>query len=705
MTSQWRGGHDDSPHGLGQQYQEQRKSELDFDRQGANAPRSQMEYDALAEQDAEDGAELSQAEQFDSSPTSAVYEKLSSVVAEDPDANNANQEEMYEAGLSALASFGFSATRSPTGTHCGHEVRVLSNPEPIQGIRYPAGFNVWRLLSTQAEERALYAAIMYHEGLDDATKEFWQPFVVNNERKYSDFQGWVDRMTAVDGNAVIEGSHKPFNLGISFSPAKLSSRDRPRAWVPERSWFSPAMQNVRFEDVFTLWPPAEQRMLKLLIGRTVVGRSYHIPVGCEKPIEHTMRSIGIIVGEDPGMGKSTTFRALLRAMTQIGYRYANFRSMDDNFNLAGVVSRDLIYKDDLTPKSLEELLKSENAKIIASEGQIRTAEKFQNASDVWSNCVIFANSNSIDPHSSYNIDPGMADRVKLLSTYRKIELAKIRLDGVSEDSPDLRPFLHLDWLSKKLGVSIDALMIWCVRLSADFFLELIESEDRVALENEVRRTSARLRMSFDKDATKQVLTTAIFSDIMRRHLTVTTSHNKPYRCPEIGVGILKEALHHLWFVATDPSTACLRTMMKEDWEAKDRPEEHCWCGLRKLQLLSVRHANRAIIDCASADMGSSDLIKNVFGKLILRNGFHLSSSAVWVTKAWDGVRPMAEELEVFARECTAKLIDRAENHDDLAAAECLAGLADQRRLPNDAYLTNSAYSPDDVEVTMKSLLR
>jgi hypothetical protein len=97
--------------------------------------------------------------------------------------------------------------------------------------------------------------------------------------------------------------HKVLEYGHTFDPAGRLGGEvvlNPRIWVPDKEWFDPVLRQVTFADVFTIFPKAEQEMLRLIIGRVGVGRANHLPPGRTSPVDHTARMAGVIVGKDAG---------------------------------------------------------------------------------------------------------------------------------------------------------------------------------------------------------------------------------------------------------------------------------------------------------------------------------------------------------------------------------------------------------------------
>jgi hypothetical protein len=393
---------------------------------------------------------------------------------------------------------------------------------------------------------------------------------------------------------------------------------------------------------------------------------------------------GVIVGKDAGLGKSTLFNGLTAALQQCGFITHTFKSTEDRFGLKTAALSDIAYKDDTSLVSLKKFLAAEETKILITNGLLQVEEKFQNAEQIWPKCVILVNSNDWNSKFAYDLDPGIIDRIKIISTYREYEVAKNRayLDGtVSEGSPDLRPRAHIPYLANKLGVSAEALYLWCLRLATDRFWEVINDTKDPAinrLQVEVRYWTTRQRIRFKADVTQALVNAMAFSWLMRTGDTTM---------PELTPEILQECLDHFYFVGVDPSGLQMMSKMKKQWESAGRPSTHYYQGFREVRWASIKKAVEFYIQNGErGDRTSAEVVKDVMEKLVMRDGFKIGGSMNYVIENWENTRHATEELVIESKRL---LLD---TDDD-----------DKARLTNpdakcfDSWQSNKRYSPDQAE--------
>ena len=294
------------------------------------------------------------------------------------------------------------------------------------------------------------------------------------------------------------------------------------------------------------------------------------------------------------------------------------------------------------------------------------------------------NSNDWNSKFAYDLDPGIIDRIKIISTYREYEVAKNResLEGtVSDGSPDLRPRAHIPYLANKLGVSPEALYLWCLRLATDRFWEVItdvEDPSINRLQVEVRYWTTRQRIRFKADVTQALVNALTFSWMLR-----TGEDFIPELTPEI----LQECLDHFYFLGVDPSGYETMSRMKKSWELAGRPSTHYYQGFREVRWPSVLKAIEYYIQNQNrGDRTSAEVVKDTMEKLVLRDGFKIGASMSYVVENWENTRHASEELFL---ETQRFLLD--------------ADPQDKERLRNtntkcdDKWLNDKKYSPDRAE--------
>jgi hypothetical protein len=315
--------------------------------------------------------------------------------------------ELYTEGIKFFRKFNFHIELSESGDHVHHKILLPKKPPEVKGISYPARFQPLQDISSVEEFQRLEAV---HSSMDTDVREFWEP-LVRPKGGDTDLKLTSERMLRLKNMERTHNTYEVLDYNHTFDPtSKIEGRglvNNPSIWVPATEWFSPELQNVRFEDVFTIFPPAEREILKLIIGRVGVGRSNHKPPGWNHPIEHTARMAAVVVGKDAGLGKSTLFNNMNAALSKCGFIAHTFKKTDDRFGLKTAALADIAYKDDTSMKSLRGFLSSEETKILVTGGLFQTEEKFQTAEQIWPKCALIVNSNDWDANFAYDLDPGI----------------------------------------------------------------------------------------------------------------------------------------------------------------------------------------------------------------------------------------------------------------------------------------------------------
>ena len=594
--------------------------------------------------------------------------------------------ELYNAGIALLKSRGFTVELDETGDHVNHRILKPAPPPMVKGVKYPHTFMPLQDISTDLDFESIEAA--FHPDLcEEAVREFWTP-LFRPKAGDSDLQSFTERLLKMKRVNQTKNIHQTLDYGHTFDPAGRWGGEvvlNPRIWVPDRDWFDPALREVTFGDIFTIFPDAEQEMLRLILGRVGVGRANHQPPGRSEPVDHTARMAGVIVGKDAGLGKSTLFNGLTAALQRCGFVTHTFKSTEDRFGLKAAALSDIAYKDDTSLASLKKFLAAEETKILITNGLFQVEEKFQSAEQIWPKSVILVNSNDWNSKFAYDLDPGIIDRIKIISTYREYEVAKNRecLEGsMSEGSPDLRPRAHIPYLANKLGVSQEALYLWCLRLATDRFWHIItDTRDPSInrLQVEVRYWTTRQRIRFKADVTQALVNGMAFAWMLR------TGESE---IPELTPEMLQECLDHFYFLGVDPSGLHLVNKMKRQWEIAGRPSTHYYQGFREIRWESIKKAV-TYFEQFGKNPGSnttSEVIKDIMEKLVMRDGFKIGGSANYVIENWENMRHASEELLNEGVE----LLESVEE-------------SDRQRLLNvntrcvDKWIENKHYSPDRAE--------
>ena len=208
---------------------------------------------------------------------------------------------LYEEGVALFKGRGIHLELSNEGSHVYHKIWIPDRPKPLEGIKCPDAFLPQREMYSMEDFRLLETVL---EQAPTDVKDFWLP-LVQPKSGDSDLQAFSERKLKMKAVQDSRDFYEVLDYQHTFDPSGSLTGNppalHPRSWVPAREWFSEVLHSVTFEDVFTLFPYAENQLLKLLLGRVGVGRSGHLPPSFTEPVEHTARMAAVIIGNDPGL--------------------------------------------------------------------------------------------------------------------------------------------------------------------------------------------------------------------------------------------------------------------------------------------------------------------------------------------------------------------------------------------------------------------
>lgn len=335
----------------------------------------------------------------------------------------------------------------------------------------------------------------------------------------------------------------------------------------------------------------------------------------------------------------------MSSCSKTGFTTYTFKQTNDRFGLKDAATAHFCYKDDVINNSLENFLKSEETKIMITGGLFSTEQKFQFAEQIWPRAMIILNSNDWNPNFSYDLDRGVTDRIKILSTLRSDELRSRSgfIECLGKKSPDLRPFSHLTWLAEQLGVDVDAVMLWAMRLATDRFYEIISANTPTEnkLEMEVKYWTARQRIKFKDDTAASIFSSLIFSKLVRtKGLGFSPADSGGETViPELNINVFYSCLEDFFFLISDPFSLKFLTLLKQDWEATGRLSTHPYQGFREVRPRSVYQAILKTEECLlQNNLSLSDAMRSIMNQLVLRDGFKLSGGLTYITEFWNSAR-------------------------------------------------------------------
>ena len=488
--------------------------------------------------------------------------------------------------------------------------------------------------------------------VDADTREFSLPLFIYRSGRSSEVTDYVlgvENLKALRHKKMGGGTYR---LGIAHSPESIRDHFLAKtandvfSYVPEISWFDKKLQDLKFEDIITIFPPAEAEMFKLIIGRACVGRSGSLHPGSDEVVKHGFRKAGIIVGE-PGVGKTTILNGLMKAMQYCGYNVVNMGDFGSRFNQGAVISSSLAYNDDLTMESLEKMLKAHSFKSVVTGGTEKVENKGTDAIEVVSNTVIIANCNEIRSEISYSLDSGAISRLALISTYRAFEQEEMS----EKAGRDIHPVANIKHLCKTLKVDEITLFMRVMRDCTDFFLDKIKSGVDVHFHSE--QLLPYLRIQIHKNALECFIRFCFLAYAIR------DQKGQGNYLPELTLGSLATILESTRFLMIDMKANNLRRNMKAHWENEKRDQNHPYWAQRKLLITSIDKAYESFNNYKT-DKDLALATESVFSALTLRDGFSMGKKMSHIVRTWEMVRGEKNRIYRMANELIETVTDKEE---------------------------------------------
>lgn len=569
-----------------------------------------------------------------------------------------------------------------SGQFVFHQVYNLCKPK-IPGVKIPNSFRYWREITSIHSINAFQSLVNTWIGEDWDGRKDMLPFVVPDTTKRKPIYGYVQSLIALrearehqNATSLTESLIDPLpetplnqpsiNPDDPYNPAYQSEpgidpSKAPRAFIPRSEWFTDEIRSLKIEDILTLYPRSERELISVAIGRALVGSSGTVtPSGLE--IRHTYRMASMTYG-DPGLGKSTFFSYLFNAVKTVGYKVETFADMGARFNLGSVATADIIYRDDMTSKGVKRFGESEATKIIVTGTDfLKVEDKGVDAINVKPRGVIFCNANEVNPRLIFGFDPGVADRLKVLSTYRKGELSKLKIG----DSPSALPERHLPYLADKMGVPVETIMLWLCRLCVDKFLSLIKETNENELQKFVHYHTLRLRFPLHKQATAQVMAFFVLCFAAQASLleirTLSAWAEGDY-IPAANLDWCSFCRNAAAIMLSEFGLIYL-AFLKYDFEVHNSCDDlHPYLGARYLNPVSLHEANKELGHSA---IPFDKMSEELFKRLTLNSGLPLSSDIVWINNSLDQILPTIADLLSKGRWMSAT-IDRVFSKADEAS--------------------------------------
>lgn len=603
-------------------------------------------------------------------------------------------DDIYSEGINWLKRYGYKMIPDLGGVHCEHSIykraRIVGHDN--EGYTPEHDLFTWQLIGTEDFLKVKELLMMFIDQHPDAKNcgKFWSVVYSPTTEKRKPIYAFARREISLQRER--DYASDEFLDGISLTATTNDEHYLPiYKWLPQEDWFDPRIRELKSKDLFTILPEHEAEMLMLLIGRALVGRNRSKTTeGVE--IRHSFRSMGIMVGRSAGLGKSTLMEHIIGAMKECGYRISIFQNISSRFGWGSVISADLAYNDDLTPKSQRGLITSDLTKSIVSGGKVKTEEKGVDSVETNARCVMICNSNDYAKQDFFRMDSGLKSRVKLLATHSDAKLKAIckEADGASEGTFDLRVKEHWEYLAQKLNTSTRVMALWLMRLCANRFIESIKliTEEEVQIKDgfkdakdkirdvnilwdyaikpgenplvaEIHSITRNLQIQVDKDATKDFIhfwrfswansISYSFEPPQWRRLDKEKKEllQRQRRRGEITVKTLSDLLEILSLEYKTLSDQEVLFALKKDYEAHPDEYYHPYHFLANIRFSSdaLQKAKMEVEQSFSLMTEESKIFENVFHQFTSVDGFRLIGSLTAITTYWDNSVDLDEKLQ------------------------------------------------------------
>jgi hypothetical protein len=380
----------------------------------------------------------------------------------------------YRLGVAIFEDNGYILKPSTAGLFAGHRLFKIHYPEHQLGLlNYPSKFWYHREVTDDQCMTAL-DKIMETEIFDNGEDlyNFWLPLTHFTMDKRKPLHAAAKFQLDAKAKDLSKNNKYRYD-DVNLFPAKVNGGMH---YIPEKSWFNPKLDQVKASDLLTLLPVAEQIVFMLMLGRISVGRNHSQTVD-GGTIDHTFRAFAILVGRDPGMGKSRMMSYIIAGLNMCGYDIANVKNINSRFGWGAIAESNLAYIDDFTKASQKAFISNQLTKQLVTNGVVSVETKNVDSIDIESRTVMIGCSNSFNQRDFYDCDSGILSRAQFLHTHSQSDLDEIgEYLSPNFENEDKKPREHWAAIGEQLGIedpneAYTTLALWLLRLSQDFFLE------------------------------------------------------------------------------------------------------------------------------------------------------------------------------------------------------------------------------------------
>lgn len=564
--------------------------------------------------------------------------------------------EIYKDAVKYLRGENFHIEPSNAGNYAQHDISIVAHPGCIKGLDIPKGFEMLKNIDDIEGEAVRYElinAITPLEHSDVGMYNLLKPFISPTVNKTKPIHAIASQELSRKARAETKRQSK-FKDGIALSGKEGNPA---RAFVPLREWFDPSVRELKARDLLTILPPAERNLFLLILGRVCVGRDFSLTAEGTF-LQHAFRSLGILVGLKPGIGKSTLMRYINRSLAFLGYNVATLEKPGSRFGWNKVVRSDLGYVDDLTRKSQKAFIESEDTKTIVSNEVLTTEQKGVDSQTSLSRTVLLANSNDFNQADMFDLDPGVISRINFLNCYNVDELEDTRkfLSLVSQKSPDLRVRPHWHFLSETLDVDPLTLGCWLIHLAAEEFMKTcgyVRDENQIfrqtsedQLEKVVHLLRKDLYFNSTNDSSENLLVFSRCLLVLGLKRSSLDSYKKEKFLNSSETGLIRKLVSNALILIKEYQTSnsnsnsregleALTKILYQDYLDHGKPLIHPWLALQDLSASScVKPALSEAKRLENLNYTEEEILSGLFSKLYTTQGYRYSGAPQWIKTHW-----------------------------------------------------------------------